>query len=202
MSEDSGGLALAFVAHELRAPLGLVVTAARTANEVSEPEFLRRQLQVIERSAERLLRISSVLLSAAAPARSTGRFQLDRTLAATIDDLQGLGLNVELQGELPANLSLPGAAEHFEALVSSLVMNAADHGDARAPIVVSVMKGADGDRALTVRIENKVAVEAQHRGRGLGMLIARQLAAQLCAELEITRSGPLFTTDIRFVTRL
>lgn len=201
MSEDSGGLALAFVAHELRAPLGLVVTAARTANEVSEPEFLRRQLQVIERSAERLLRISSVLLSAAAPAR-TGRFQLDRTLAATIEDLQGLGLNVELQGELPANLSLPGAAEHFEALVSSLVMNAADHGDARAPIVVSVMKGADGDRALTVRIENKVAVEAQHRGRGLGMLIARQLAAQLCAELEITRSGPLFTTDIRFVTRL
>jgi len=196
--EEPQAISVAFVAHELRAPLGLVVTAARTANDVGEPEFLRRQLRVIERSAERLLRISSVLLAAAAPACGD-RFSLGRTLESTIADLRELGLNLELRGPLPPELLLPGAPEHFEALVSSLVMNAADHGDEQTPIVVSV--DAESGRAV-LRIENEIADEERHKGRGLGSLIARQLAAHLGAELEMVKQSALFVTSVSFVTRL
>jgi signal transduction histidine kinase len=186
---DSGHVdPAALVYHELRAPLGLVATAARSMAHDAPDEDLRLRCEVIVRAAERMLRTAETVSSLGANTHErSGTFRPVAIVTDLVRVLSGLGVRLELSVDAAASTWLCGHGERFEALVHSLIANAIDHGSPREPIQVAVSGNSD---LLTVQVVNAVASEDRHEGSGLGTIIARALARGLDARLEsFTRDG-------------
>ena len=82
--------------HELRAPLGLVATAARSAAADCEDESLRKRCEMIVRAAERMLRTAQSVMSlveGSQPAESQ-RITLSEVVERLADDARALGFPV------------------------------------------------------------------------------------------------------------
>lgn len=174
---------MALVYHELRAPLGLVATAARSVAEDARDDDLRSRCEVIVRTAERMLRTAeAVTMAASVIEEDTGEeaFSPGAVVADLVDTLRSLGVPLELsisRGRLPA---VTGSAARFEALVHSMVTNAMDHGQRGLPVRVAVLPGSG---SVVVEVKNRIADTDSHRGGGLGAIIANALARGLGATL-------------------
>ncbi|MGE5595173.1 MAG: sensor histidine kinase [Hyphomicrobiales bacterium] len=176
---------MTLVYHELRAPLGLVATAARSAAEDCEDEELRSRCETIVRAAERMLRTANQLFNLNRLGESPGRSVYDpaSVVAAIVSDLRGLEAAVSLEQESTGDEPrfACGAREPFEALIHSLIGNAIDHGEPGERI--RVRTSIRGGRFEAV-VENRIAARKRHRGLGLGSYIATELATQAGADLE------------------
>jgi signal transduction histidine kinase len=175
----------ALMYHELRAPLGLVATAARSVAGDVEDDDLRQRCEVIVRAAERMLRTAATVASLDAPpgAEERGTFAPVPVVSELVATLQGLGVPIECLLDAPTGALAHGSAERFEALVHSTISNAIDHGAAGETITVEVRQAGGG---ITVEVSNAVARDDRHAGRGLGTIIAAALARGLDANLDAT----------------
>lgn len=173
----------ALMYHELRAPLGLVATAARSVAGDVDDDGLRERCEVIVRAAERMLRTAATVAALDAPLADESRqtFQPVPVVCELVATLKGLGVPIELEADAPRSATARGSAARFEALVHSTISNAMDHGNPEAPIHVTVrlLSGA-----IAIDITNVIAGNDCHRGRGLGSIIAAALARGLDARLD------------------
>lgn len=174
---------VALVYHELRAPLGLVATAAYSAIEEADNRAVRDRCEAIARSAERMLRTATQVLAAAAAADTPSvraPFVPAEVVKGLAADLRALHVPVEARTTPAAEgTAVVGARERFEALIQSLLMNAVDHSDPGAPIAVAVEANDD---AVTVTVENPLPTRRRHHGLSLGSYICARLAEALGAQ--------------------
>ena len=184
------------VYHELRAPLGLLATVARMASEEQDAAAMRRQCEVIERTAQRMLRITRAVVQAAQAAQDQGSQLFDPAdVAAT--------LVRDLEGDAPVLLSpcpgvgkslLQGSIAQFEALLHSLIVNALDHHEPGTPVVVSTRMEGDHFR---VDVQNIPARKDRHRGAGLGLMVCQQLVDRLGARMDVEKTGECYRAVVR-----
>lgn len=189
-------LALAY--HELRSPLGLVATAARSAAAEANDADLQQRCEVIVRAAERLLRTASEVLTLTEAPREAERcvFRPGEVISAFVDDLQRLSVPVVFSTTAEgANASVRGVRAQFEALLQSIVSNALDHGASGTPISFCVsLSGGQ----VVIGVRNAVGSEKRHDGQGLGRYVCEQLTKQLGASLRYGTLGRSeFVVEVR-----
>jgi len=182
------------VYHELRGPLGLMATAARSAAEDCTDDALRARCEVIVRAAERMLRTAGRVLDLAHAAESPASELFDpaEVVRATINDLSQMSVPVVLT-ELTTTLGClsEGNASELEALVQSLITNASDHAEPGTSINVVI---SERSGRLRVEFVNQRASVRRHKGLGLGLPICENLASKLGAELACEPNGDHFWT--------
>ena len=132
---------LTMVYHELRGPLGLMATAARSAAEDCADDALRARCEVIVRAAERMLRTAGRVLDLAhaAELQASELFDPAEVVRSTINDLTQMSAPVALTelSTTPGCIS-EGDAAQLEALVQSLITNASDHAEPGTSINVII----------------------------------------------------------------
>lgn len=184
--------------HELRAPLGLVVTAARTLADDSVDDVLKRRCEVIARTAERMLRTTMQVfdLARVSGSGSVDWFSTTEVLAQLTRDLSGFAIEIELIVD-PAvgDARVLQSRGVFEALAQSLISNAIDHSDPGAVVVVHV-GGTDDE--LAISIANPVSTARGHDGLGVGMYLSGRLAEQLGGSVRAEREDHLYCVRLRF----
>ena len=183
--------------HELRSPLGLMVSAAASVAEGSTDEAAREQCAIIVRAGERMLRTVGHLFAIAERADAEAEpapYRPVEIVSRIAGELAGLGSAVSVSTS-PAAVAteVMGVSSDLEALVSSLAMNAHDHGKPDEPIAFTVDANDD---SLRIRIANVAACERRHRGLGLGTALCRLLADRMGAELTAERDGDTFAATI------
>ncbi|MCK9520951.1 MAG: hypothetical protein M0R74_18295 [Dehalococcoidia bacterium] len=184
---------LALALHELRGPLGFVASAARLMAGDAESQLLRDQCTRIERAATRMMVTARTVLSAAAEAPAdTSECDLATSLSAVVEDMRWMGFSVELSLP-PGPLPVCSAAEEFESLIASFLLNAGDHGDLAHPVKVTVHRG---ENALHVTIRNRCCAVPRHRGHGLGSLVVARLAARIGATVSAFERDGWFTATV------
>lgn len=182
--------------HELRSPLGLVVTAARSAADDCDDEVLRRRCEVIVRAAERMLRTAQTVMSLAQSASllKRGTFDPAASVRAIVDDLAAIGVETRLLDETCAEeYAFDGVREQFETLVTSLLSNALDH--AEPGTIVDVHLGCSGDE-FAARISNELTERSRHAGLGVGNYIADQLAEMIPATLKRSTEEKRYAVEV------
>lgn len=184
--------------HELRSPVSLIATLARTAQVERDEARLHTLLQSIERVAERaLLSVNTILERERLD--STAADVPDVSLAGAVDDatadLRRSGRTVITDVHASAaDARVPAEPGVLETLLQVLLSNAVDHSDDGEPIEVSVR--ARGGYA-TLSLENALATEPSHQGLGLGSRIARRMAQRLGAQLRTTSKDGRFRAIVR-----
>lgn len=184
------------VYHELRSPLALMATLARSTAEECDDQVLRGRCLSIVRAAERMLKTAGYLMDVAESAKTATpprTFNVAEVVEGIVADYGSLGVPVVAyaEGDLPATIH--SSPEHLEALLCSLLGNATDHGDPERPIVVSV-RTCRG--TCEVSVSNPVGPDRRHRGLGLGRYLSEQLAAQLNGAIAVEQTVALYTTTI------
>jgi signal transduction histidine kinase len=167
------------VYHELRNPLGLVATAARAVAEECTDDDVRRRCEVIERAAERMLRVAQQVLDIAQMSlpRPGVTYIPSALIAKTAGDLEQLGMPLVLEvAEDAKSVQANGCPEQLEALIQSLLMNARDHSMAGTTVEILVDATEMG---LSVSVSNVIGSARQHQGLGLGTIICAELAGAL-----------------------
>lgn len=190
---------LALTFHELRAPLGFVASAATLiADEASEP-VMQEQALMIMRAANRMLTSARAVLLAAssAPPPTDQFFDLHASIQHVIDDMRWTGLRME-QNSPHQGPAVSGSAEEFEALLSSLLLNAWDHGDRAHPVVVNVHEGAN---QVSVSVTNRCSATPRHNGLGLGTVVVSRLAERIGAAVTYQERDGWFTSLIELRPR-
>jgi signal transduction histidine kinase len=175
------------VYHELRSPLALVATAARSAAEECSDDYVRARCESIVRATERMLRTAARIMDIASASEATEQapFSPREAVEEVIEDYRRLGAAIILEVD-QARESAFGIRAHLEALVCSLVGNAVDHGDPSFPILVSV---ACQGGVCRVSVRNAVRGQSEHRGLGLGSYIVEQFSRSLGASVTTSMSG-------------
>jgi signal transduction histidine kinase len=188
---------VSLVYHELRAPLGLVATAARAAAEDAGDEDLRLRCEMIVRAAERMLRTANEVFQLNRAADSSTRtpfspWGVTRDIAET---LAAFDVCVRAAADKASRaLVVEGVPDRFEALVHSLITNAVDHAPPGSPVDVELRLV---DSELELVVSNPVASVRRHRGLGLGTVVAEGLASRLGGSLEVAATGELFAAMLR-----
>lgn len=174
------------VYHELRSPLALLATAACCAAAESADDYVRSRCESIVRVADRMLRTAAQVIDMASASQASEEcvYVPAEVVEAVVADYRELGVNVAFEGP-GERAATVGAPLHLEALISSLVGNANDHGDPSVPLVVSV---ANDRERCTIGVRNAIGSRRDHRGLGLGSYISSQLATFIGAQLTLTRS--------------
>jgi len=178
--------------HELRSPLGLIATVARSAADECVDETTRRRWEVVTRAAERTLRTADQVLSLAKrdDSEATPRwYRPAAIIAQLVRDFQGLGVPVELkstpQGE---GALLYGVRERLEALAQSLITNALDHGEPGSAQV----RIAASDAIWSMSIVNRIVAVRSHRGLGAGMYVSVRMAERMGGQLSTSNDGRIY----------
>jgi signal transduction histidine kinase len=158
---------LRFIAHELRTPLQSAKLAV-AALPGDTPAHLRlvRALARLERASRAVL-----WLGEAAPAAETT--DVAAVAHALADELAPLAAqrdqSITCAVEAPLHWTMPTAAA--EALLSNLLLNAIQHGSP-GPIAVSIAADA-------VVVNNACTADSARPGHGLGLELARRIAARI-----------------------
>jgi signal transduction histidine kinase len=181
--------------HELRSPLALIATAARSAAEDCSDDALRQRCDVIVRSAERTLRTAKDLLSLARGCdRGESYFDADLVVEGVAADLSDLGARIRLdRSALEGPAMVFGSAGHFETLLMSCLNNALDHSPPGGDIEVGLSLS---NSALQIRISNDRRHTPHHVGLGLGTYIADVLARLVPAEIRRLVDGDSYVLTL------
>lgn len=181
------------VYHELRSPLALMATAARSAAAESSDEYVRSRCESIVRAAERMLRTAAHIIDVAGASREVEQadFEPARVVADVVSDYRAMGTAIVLEIADHGGRA-HGVEQHLEALLCSLLGNASDHGDASVPLHV-IVQTAESRMRITVR--NAIGA-SNHRGLGLGLYLGQQLASGLGATLTTFASATEHSVEI------
>lgn len=181
--------------HELRGPLALMVTIARSAADDCADDILRSRCLSIVRTAERMLRTAGEVMVVAETASrdETQQFAPADVAQKVVADYKSMDVMITFESPAVSQLEVSAAAAQLEALLCSIIGNALDHGSKDHPVEVSV---TESHRAVMIQVRNRMDRTRNHRGLGLGSYIGDRLARSLNAALELTR------TDDEFVARI
>lgn len=183
--------------HELRAPLGLVATAARSAAADCEDESLRRRCEIIVRAAERMLSTAQSVLSLAEgsiPAESE-RVALGSVVHRLAEEARALGVPVFVTpgGDSTGEIHVP--VSQLETLLQSLLNNAQQHGDDNPNSVIEIAVRREGNCAI-VEVKNPLSPNVRHRGIGAGTYLANRIAAQFGGMVEAGVDGASYKATL------
>jgi len=214
------GRMLGILSHDLRNPLGAISMGAQliVANPLARPE-ITRAAQRVASSAARMTRMIRDLLDYTRKEQhgaSSLRIEVEQVDAGVlvreiVEELRAMYPTREVVVEMEEEIVGTWDRDRLAQVISNLVGNAIEHGDARAPIRVRLLKRGT-DMQLVVHNDGapigKELVEhlfepffrgeggQHHRGLGLGLYIAREITRAHGGELELTRSdgdGTAFT---------
>ena len=216
-------LFLAALSHDLRSPLGAMITSAELLHRRSAEENTRRVAQRIRASGEAISGMLDSLLDLA-QARVGGGLRL-RVEAVVLDELVERVVSEQQihfpgrQIEVRSEGTLRGVWEpaRLHRLVSNLVGNALAHGSAAAPVRVE-LDGTGADE-VRIRVRNGGAIPpeilprlfdpfhtstARHRGGlGLGLFSVRQIAQAHGGAVEVHTSAEEGTcVEVRLARRV
>lgn len=184
---------LAFLAHELRTPLqsartSLALLEEATAATPSSPALsrLRRALSRLERAGNAILWLSADTMLRGGPP-TPARPALDEL----VDELQPLAVAraQAFDVRVAPGLYWDAPREVVETLLANLLLNAIQHGDAG---VIGVE--ADGGRLVICNWQAAADVP----GFGLGLEIARRLAARIGWRLEMQVAAGMVRCELRW----
>jgi signal transduction histidine kinase len=211
----------AVVAHELRQPLGAIVTSVgRLPSLRGNEERLRRATDIISRSAHRLDRIVRDLLDVASiecgklhveaqplDVEPHVRAAADRAATAAPDR----HVVVDMHGTMPASRADP---DRLDQILDNLLSNALRYGDAGSDVTVTMDRASDGVAvAVTNRgpgiaaeklpqlfepFRREASVANVPESVGLGLYITKGLVEAQGGHIDVT-STPGAETTFRFV---
>lgn len=181
--------------HELRAPLALVATLAKSAAADCSDEMLISRCLSIARTAERMLDTANTLLTFAGTVHEAPRqaFRPADVVTSVVRDYQAIGVNIFLHEDVTSLAEVYGVSAYLEALTASLIGNAVSHGDLSRPIEVD-MQCAGG--LFEVRLTNTLG-NGRHHGLGLGTYIADRLVRELSGTLSCRKSEEAYFAVLR-----
>ena len=185
------------LAHDLRSPLGAILTAAHVLERRLDSDELRAPLRRIATSGERMARMIEQLLDftrlrvgdgISLRRRETSLDGLCRQIVAELADVYScarieLGLEADLRGSWDP--------DRLAQVLSNLIGNACQHGRPNATVRVELCTTPDGRARLSVENEGVIAPELlpvvfdpfrgtqEHsdgsRGLGLGLFISQRI---------------------------
>jgi signal transduction histidine kinase len=189
--------------HELRTPVTAIASAveALKAGAEDSPESRRRFIDLIERQATRLTRLSSSLLLLARAQTKQQNLQLEpvelRGLLSEIAVASVPADGVEVRVDCPKPVVAVGQRDIVEQVVSNLVGNAVKHTVAGEIVLRAEQNGSKAtievvdtgpgiSPAVQARIFDRFySLEGNGRGFGLGLAIARESAEAIGGTLTI-----------------
>lgn len=178
--------------HEMRAPLSLISTLARSADAAHDPELVNRYVSSIVRVADRTLRVISQMFdlrTSVEPGATTGL----RHLAATIvEDHRIAGRELGFAYVGSEFTVMPAARPLLEAVLQTLLANAFEHGDPSEPVRLSLTADAD---AVQIQVRNRIA-EERRAGSGFGTSIAESLVARFGGSVARSERGDEFKATV------
>jgi signal transduction histidine kinase len=211
---------LSILGHDLRTPLGAMVTSAAFILEVDDPRTIQKMAAVIVSSGTRMDRMVEDLLlftrSRLGDCIPIDRkpADLEQVLATSVEEIRASKPGAEVELKMEGDLTGEWDAARLSQVFSNLIGNAFDHGAADRPVVVRAK--ADADRVvcsvhnegppipksrLRRIFEPMVTEEAGARGAehlGLGLYIADQIVRGHGGEISVksTRAGTTFTVQM------
>ena len=161
--------------HELRSPLGLIVTVVQQALTNCDDEQLRAQLNVIGRSAQHALLTADAIVGSARPLETSESTDLrDLVCQLVVDHQHSADVRLHLRGGGAWAVRAPGTV--VQMIVQSILANAISHRDTRSPIDVTLTQEAG---QVVLQFANAVRDDAHHAGAGLGNSFVSRLAESL-----------------------
>jgi len=221
-AENTSRFAETFVGilgHDLRNPLNAISMTARLLErkEAHDPRAIRRILSSTERMSNMVAQLLDLTRSRLAGGITIERraIRLGQMILEVMDELRRSHPEREIRFEQRGDDSALGDQDRLAQVVSNLVGNAVEHGDAARPVVVTL--AASGDSSLLV-VHNEgqpIPRELQPiifdpfrrttargdlaRGLGLGLFISQQIVLAHGGTIDLTSSVEMGTT---FTVRL
>lgn len=223
---DARDTLIGVLSHDLRNPLGSITMSAQflLRTEGLAPEQTKAAARVLS-SAERMRRMVEDLLDYTRTRLGKGLpirrlpVHLGPVLRQSVEELEALhpdrGIVFRCSGELEGRFDGARLAQ----MLSNLISNAIQHGDAASPVEVSVCGGSD-TLVISVRNRGPVIPEAWHAkifrpllrnamqrdaghtgssGLGLGLFIAREIARAHGGQIRLEsshRDGTCFEVSL------
>lgn len=192
--------------HDLRNPLGTIITGARALRHQLQDERHLRSLERMSNASGRMVRMIDQLLDLTR-ARSGGGIQLKRErlqlgdlVHRVVDELRDAYPQREIHTRIEDDTQLIGDTDRLLQVLSNLIGNALVHGTAETPVEVVVTCG--DDVRLSVQNHGQVPpallsvlfdpFRGTHnasqgtRGLGLGLFISRQIARAHGGDITVT----------------
>lgn len=214
---------LAILGHDLRNPLGAIVTGA-TILTISD-DIGARQIKVAARilnSATRMARMVSDLLDLTRTRLGAGipitpkRMDLAPLCEQVLSELEAVYPESRLRAECTGDVIGEWDSDRLTQVVSNLVANALQHGGAGS--VVNVAVDGEDDAEVVLRVHNdgpripehdmkqifepmirRAAPDGDRNARGLGLYIAREIVTAHGGAIDATssdRGGTTFTVKL------
>jgi signal transduction histidine kinase/HAMP domain-containing protein len=199
-------------AHELRAPLTSIVTAIEMLQTGAKEDPAARDqfLEIVEREADRLTRLTRALLVLARaqarqevpPSSSIPVASLLDRVAASLPRREG----VEIRIDCSRDVTMVGDSDLFEQAISSIASNALEHTeegsvtmrvrvDGAGQIVIEVIDSGNGiAERERGRVFDRFHRVGERGGFGLGLSIAREAVHSLGGEIELESEVSVGTT--------
>ena len=218
--EHSREMFLAILGHDLRSPLGAVLTASSFL--VTEGALSGENLTLasrIQTSGKRMLGLVSDLLDFTRSRLGSGIpiTPTDTDLATlsseTLDEVRAHHPDRDFRFAASGDLRGQWDGERVSQALSNLIGNAVQHGNATSPIVVTAREEADG---IAISVQNRGAVipgadqadifnpfksiassethKQDQKSMGLGLYIAQQIAIAHGGVIDVESSEELGTT--------
>ncbi len=211
---------VSILGHDLQNPLGVLIAGAKGLQEQITDERQQFTLRRMTAAGDRLTEMIEQLLDLTV-ARLAGRPGLAHEpldagdlIQRTIDELRATNPDREIVIEAHGDCTTWGDPKRLLQLFSNLIGNAFHHGDARAPILLTI---AGGEREIVLQIRNggvippgllstifepfrgRTNARPRGLGLGLGLFISQQIVAahggDIGVESSVT-SGTVFTVHL------
>jgi len=205
--------------HDLRNPLGTIVSGAYALRQQLQEERQLRNLGRMSAAAARMVRMIDQLLDLTRARAGGGielkreRLRVDELVHRVIDELRDANPGRITSAEVDGDATLVGDADRLLQVLSNLIGNALAHGTEGSPVTVRVVGGDD----VRIDVHNAGQIppdllpvlfdpfrgnrNSTHtsRGLGLGLFISQQIARAHGGIIEVSSCS---TEGTRFVVRL
>ncbi|NGZ83589.1 GAF domain-containing protein [Duganella sp. SAP-35] len=209
---------LAMLGHDLRNPLQTITMAASALERGGSQEMVGRRIKASSGRMARLIAQvmdMSLITGGMRLGRSREAFDLVPLVTDLVDEVQMARPGITLRAELPACAMVNGDPGRIAQVVDNLISNACHHGQAGEPVLIVLLKDADGllleisnvadeidaDSARTLYDPFKRSGHQQKRNRdgmGLGLYIAQQIMHEHGGGIAYVYQPPRVVFRVRF----
>ncbi|HTQ03207.1 MAG TPA: response regulator [Polyangiaceae bacterium] len=215
-------LFVGILGHDLRNPLGALVTGTQLLEAQVKDEKQLRTLQRMRSAGQRMTDMIEQLLDLTRArlagglgfARTRRRVDVKNLVERTIEELHGLDAEHRILVEAVSGCTTTGDPDRLLQLFSNIIANALHHGQAGSPVEVK-LTCSEQEVCLSVHNDGVIAPEllptlfdpfrkrgttrSKSRGLGLGLFISQQIALAHGGSVEVestAETGTLFTVRI------